>query len=316
MTTPLTDVRPSDIVIGIPTFRRPELLAALLESLLPELEARPAQVIIADNDCGVDAPAVVEAFKEKWPHIVCIPVSARGVAQVRNALVSAAAQLMPGWEWLLMLDDDGVVTQGWMSRLLATGTEFDVHLVGGPVEGVLPNGANMLARNSIFASRRRWRTGLVPTLNTTQNLAISRRTLQLIQEPLFRNEYGASGGEDYDLFRRVAHSKGRIAWCDEAVVIEPAQADRLTVRSLLQRYATTGAYMVAIDRSYDGSLSVWIQALKGMITSCVRALLAALTLKSNRFAQSVLAVSHYSGRMAGLLGVKTSRYVEPAKRIG
>ncbi len=304
-----------DIVIGIPTYRRPELLAALLDSLLAELQVQPACVIVADNDCGADAPRVVAAFQARWPDIVCIPVAARGVAQVRNALVAEAHRLSPQWRWLLMLDDDGSVTPGWLGRVLDTGRRLNAHLVGGPVEGLLPASSNVFARNSIFSSRRRWDTGLVPTLNTTQNLAIARATLALAPEPLFRNEYGASGGEDYDLFRRVAAAGGRMAWCDEAVVLEPAPADRLTVRSLLHRYATTGMYMVAIDRSYDGARQVWRQAVRGWLASCLRMLVAGVTFQSDKFARAVLAIAHYSGRLAGLLGLKTARYVSPASTV-
>lgn len=301
------------VVIGIPTFRRPKQLSALLDSLLPQLHACPAFIIVGDNDCGTEAAEVVARFRRSWPDSSCIPVAARGVAQVRNALVAQAHIQLPDWQWLVMLDDDGTVTDGWLQHLLAAGDSFNAHLVGGPVQSVLPVGSNVLARNSIFAARRRWSTGLVPTLNGTQNLAIARSALDLVQEPLFRNEYGASGGEDYDLFRRMAQAHARMAWCDEAIVIEPPAVEQLTVRSLLHRYATTGAYMVLIDRSYDGQIHVWKLALKGLVASMLTLLLAGLSLKRDKFAKSLLSISHYSGRVAGLLGVRTARYVSENK---
>jgi glycosyltransferase involved in cell wall biosynthesis len=303
----------TDIVIGIPTYRRPELLQALLDSLLPEIQGRQVRVIVADNDCGSDAPRVVELFRRQWPDSVCIPVAARGVAQVRNALVAQALETVPGWRWLVMMDDDGLVTSGWLGHLLATGEKFGSHLVGGPVDGVLPAGASVFAQNSIFAARRRWTTGLVPTLNTTQNLAISRSVEQLFAPPFFRNEYGASGGEDYDFFRRVAQAGGKIAWCDEAVVLEPAPAERLTTRSLLHRYATTGGYMVAIDSHYDGRGATAIRAFKGAAGAMVRMAVAALTMEKVKLAREVLTLAHYSGRIAGLMGMRTSRYVATVK---
>lgn len=312
----LNDVSQFDLAICIPTFRRPQLLRALLDSLLPELQGRAAVVIVADNDCGQEAPAVIEAFRALWPSIRCIPVAARGVAQVRNALIAQSHLDAPNWRWLVMLDDDGLATPGWLGNLLATGDQYQAHLVGGPVQGVLPAGASWLARHSTFAARGRWPSGLVPTLNTTQNLGIARRLLDLVPEPLFRNEYGASGGEDYDLFRRVARAQGRIAWCDEAIIMEPAPADRLTVPALLYRYHSTGMYMVAIDRSYDGTRLVWMRAVKGLIGSCARLLLAALTLRSKETAHRILMTSHYVGRLAGLLGARSSRYVAPTKPSG
>jgi hypothetical protein len=233
------------------------------------------------------------------------------VAQVRNALVREACTSRPGWRWLVMLDDDGLATPGWLNKLLATGEALQAHLVGGPVEGMLPAGASALARNSIFASRRRWPTGRVPTLNTTQNLAIARSTLALVAEPLFRNEYGASGGEDYDLFRRTARAHGVLAWCDEAVVHEPAPAERLTARALLYRYASTGAYMARIDRAHDGPGAAWKQAVRGLCGAAWHIVRGGLRHDRNLAARGLLSAAHQIGRIGGLLGAQTRRYVSP-----
>lgn len=304
------------LVIGIPTYRRPGQLHALLQSLLPELAAQPALVIVGDNECGSSAPAIVEAFRSRWPDAVCVPVPERGVAQVRNALVREAGERAPGWQWLVMLDDDGLATPGWLQGLLRTGLAYGAHLVGGPVRGVLPAGAGPLARNSIFAARRRWRTGPVPTLNTTQNLAIARATPGLVGLPLFRAELGASGGEDYDLFRRTARSGGTLAWCDEAVVDEPAPADRLTTRALIYRYASTGAYMARIDKTYDGAGPVWARCFKGVLGALWLALRGALRRDPDQLARGVLSLAHQAGRFGGLLGARTHRYVQPANQRG
>ena len=58
------------VVIGIPTFRRPQQLQALLDSLLPELAPHDVWVIVGDNDCGESAPAQLQAFRARWPQAV------------------------------------------------------------------------------------------------------------------------------------------------------------------------------------------------------------------------------------------------------
>jgi len=274
----------------------------------------PALVIVADNDCGQDAPRVVAEFAARWSQAVCVPVPERGVAQVRNTLVREAGLRCPDWQWLLMLDDDGIATPGWLGRLVSAGIALKADLVGGPVEGVLPDHVGALARNSVFASRRRWKTGLVPLLNTTQNLGIARSTLALTGEPLFRQEYGASGGEDYDLFRRVARAGGKLAWCDEAVINEPAPADRLTPRALLYRYASTGVYMSLIDRSYDGKHAAWKHGIRGLVGSVLAVLGGLARFDVDRTARGLLMSAHMAGRISGLLGARSSRYVEPAPK--
>ncbi len=297
----------ADIVIGIPTFKRPELLQKLLSSLVNEIN-QSVWLVVADNGCSDDTKAVVTAFAADFPRCFYVPIPERGLAPVRNGLVSAVTDLVPDWRWLAMLDDDGYVSEGWLARIVACSETYDAHLTGGPVEGVLPEGANILARNSIFARRRRWKTGLVDSLNTTQNLLISRKLLTLAPAPLFRNEYSASGGEDYDLFRRVRQSGGRIAWCDEAVVFEPTPENRLSHGSVLSRYYTTGIYMSQIDRFYDGPRKTYTTAFKGFASSLLRTIGAGFRRDRNAVAQGMLSTAHYAGRAVGLLGGSTARY--------
>ena len=300
------------IVIGIPTFRRPQMLGALLESLLPELITTPCHIIIADNECGTEVPRIVEAFRAHWPAITCCCVAERGTAAVRNELVRQANVLAPGWHWLVMLDDNSRVCQGWLHSLLAVGERFDAHAVGGPIKSPLPADASRLARKSLYARRRSWPTGIVSILNGAHNLAISRKTISLIGEPLFCPEFGESGGEDYEFFRHVGKAQGRFAWCEEAVVVKVTAAERLTAQALLYRYASTGTYMSIIDRTYDGALKTWLRAIRGIVKSSGGLLLAALTLQLDKAARSLLHVAHYAGTIAGLLGVRTHRYTRTA----
>jgi glycosyltransferase involved in cell wall biosynthesis len=290
------------IVIGIPTFRRPRQLDALLASLAPP-ERADATVIVADNACEAATLAVTERHGARYR-----PVPDRGLAAVRNALLAEAAWVAPGWRWLAMLDDDGRVAPGWLAPLVACGETHHAHLVGGPVEGDLPPDAGRLARNSILAGRRRGPTGPVPTLGGTQNLLISRRLVDLLGTPLFRAAYDRSGGEDYDLFRRAAAAGARMAWCAEAVVHEPAPPEQLHPGPLLARYWSTGVTTARIDRGFDGAPRAWSAALKGLAGSAARATGAALGGDLDAAAGAALMLGHFGGRVAGLLGAESRRY--------
>ena len=145
-------------------------------------------------------------------------------------------------------------------------------------------------------------------LNGAHNIAIARKTLELLGEPLFCADYAVSGGEDYELFRRVIRAGGRLAWCQEAAVVKTTAVERLTTSALLYRYASTGAYMAAIDRRYDGALGAWALALKGTLGASVRLAAATATVRRDPIARALLALSHYGGRIGGLLGVRTHRY--------
>lgn len=295
--------------ILIPTFRRPALLTALLDSLAADPGTGEAVILIGDNDCDPAIAALVTA-RAGGADVRYLPVPERGVSQARNALIAEAMRVVPDWRWLLMLDDDGTVTPGWYQALIACGDRYDADLVGGPVEGVLPADAGALARNSIFARRRRWPTGPVKLLNTTQNLAMARRLLDRVSLPLFDSRYGASGGEDYDLFRRTAQAGGALIWCDEAIVIEPAPPERLTTRALLHRYFSTGIYMAPIDSAYDGRKRGWLGAAKGLVLGTRDTVLGAVTARRDKSAGGVLMMAHHLGRLCGLAGARSARYVK------
>ena len=296
-------------VIAVPTFRRPGQLCELLDTLAASESSSSFNIVIGDNDCDESLKSILCKYKSIFLRFDIIAVPQRGVSQVRNAMVNYIMAEYPEWNYIFMLDDDGKVTNNWYSNILNTANKYSAVLVGGPVVGELPDNASIFAKNSIFATRRRWSTGIVSTLNTTQNLLVSRSIVDLIGLPLFQNKYGASGGEDYDLFRRVAAAGGTICWCDEAVVIEPAPAERLTFHSLLARYSTTGSYMFLIDAASDGVVLTGLRACKGFVGSILRAVLAIICFNVNAFARAVLSAAHFYGRLLGMVGRKTSRYV-------
>ncbi|KTR07646.1 hypothetical protein NS365_03545 [Aureimonas ureilytica] len=301
----------TDLVIGIPTFRRPALLTKLLESLRPEIAGRMVTVLVADNDCDPAIEALVAAFpREEGQRFVYVPVSERGLSPVRNSLVDAALREAPDWRRLIMLDDDGHVAEGWLATLLGCADAYEPHLLGGPVEGLLPSDAGLFARNSIYASRRGTRTGPTKLLRGAQNLLISRRLLDLVERPLFRNAYKSSGGEDYDFFRRVRAAGGEIVWCEEAVVYEPTPTPLLRTAKVLERYYTTGIYMAKIDQSYDGAGAAWRLAVKGSVGSLARLALSLPQLRKDPIAKNLLSVAHHAGRLVGMVGGNTSRYAK------
>jgi hypothetical protein len=210
-----------------------------------------------------------------------------------------------------MLDDDGRVAPDWLRPLVDCGNRFGADLVGGPVEGELPPDAGRLARNSLFAGRRRAATGPVATLNGTQNLLVARRLLALVGTPLFRADYDRSGGEDYDLFRRALAAGARMAWSAEAVVLEPVPREQLQARRLLARYYSTGVYTARIDRAFDGAGRTWLAAARGLAGTVLRGGTATLSGDWDGAAGAMLMLGHFGGRVAGLLGARSDRYASP-----
>src|SRR5215469_1974359 len=108
-----------DVVIAIPTFRRPQSLTRLL-SALEKLDTTAAvTVVAADNDAdrheGLDVCKAVRARGYRWP-LDPFVAPERGIAQVRNALVDRA--LGHPCQFVAMLDDDEWPEPGWLDAFL------------------------------------------------------------------------------------------------------------------------------------------------------------------------------------------------------
>src|SRR2546423_1753123 len=84
----------ANVVVAIPTFRRPGSLAHLLDALSLLVTAHAVRVLVADNDSerheGFDFCQRFSA-QYRWP-LESIIVTERGIAQVRNALVAGALE--------------------------------------------------------------------------------------------------------------------------------------------------------------------------------------------------------------------------------
>ena len=80
----------TDVVVAVPSFRRPQGLERLLTALEKLQTSARVLVLVADNDVdGREAFAVCERLRTRgyrWP-LDCVVAQERGIAQARNALI-------------------------------------------------------------------------------------------------------------------------------------------------------------------------------------------------------------------------------------
>lgn len=265
------------VVIGIPTYRRPADLGSLLATLRADLDRsetardRGVFVIVADNASDAVTRKIADRHLGDIPHVV-LGVTTPGVSAVRNALVREAARHCPGYEWLVMLDDDGLVNEPWLDPLLRTAARLNADMIAGPVLGDLPAGASRVAQNSLYGGRQRFPSGPVGMLNGAQNLAVHRRVWEAMPRPWFDPSLGRSGGEDYELFRHAKALGFTLAWCDEATVDEPTPPERLTTTAICRRIFNSNRTGARIDHAYDGlepavrrAAVTWVWAAKSAV---------------------------------------------------
>lgn len=227
----------STVSLCIATYRRPDRLAAVLEDLTHQIRV-PEEVVVVDNDAAASARSVVEdRLKKGAPYPIRYAVQPqKNISLTRNKTVELA-----GGDWLAFIDDDERAPPLWLSQLMDAAARFEADGVLGPVDPVVPATAPDWIRRGRFYEFPRMATGAVIPPNRLRfgNVLVKGSWLRGTGAP-FDPALGLTGGEDGDLLSRLVQQGARIVWCDEAIVHEPVEPSRLSLRWLLRRALSGG----------------------------------------------------------------------------
>jgi succinoglycan biosynthesis protein ExoM len=225
------------VSVCIPTYRRNDLLLALLEDLACQ-ERVPDEVIVVDNDAAAGAYATVQAFRLTCPpFLLAYDVQPeRNIAMTRNRSVARATG-----DWLAFVDDDERAPPQWLRLLLETAVAHQADGVLAPVVPLVPEGAPDWIRRGRFYDSARHETGAPVPLNCMRfgNVLLRGELVRSLQPP-FNPVFALGAGEDTDLLVRLSLAGARIVWCDEAEVTEPIVPKKLSLRWLLARSVAGG----------------------------------------------------------------------------
>jgi succinoglycan biosynthesis protein ExoM len=221
-----------NISLCIATYRRPERLGALLDDLVKQ-QLLPKEVVVVDNDAAGSAHAVVKRRRglgAPFPiHYDIQPV--KNISLTRNRTVALANS-----DWIAFIDDDERAPAAWLRQLAETIALYNADGALGPVVPIIPADAPDWIRHGRFYEWARLETGAVIPLNKLRFGNVLLRGALLRATPMpFDPNYGLTGGEDGDLLGRLVQQGARIVWCDEAIVHEPVEGARLSLRWLLLR---------------------------------------------------------------------------------
>jgi succinoglycan biosynthesis protein ExoM len=240
--------------VVICTYNRPALFEAALRSCLQDATRRamPFEIVVADNSVAGHAAHIVARQPAGAVPVRVVAVSPPNISLARNAGLRAAAAPL-----VAFMDDDLQVEPGWLDALVDTLQASGADAVVGPVRPHFPEGAapdwdptgarftRVLPQpsGSLIAASGPGKPADF-ALSTASSLWRA-ATCFTDAEP-FDPDFGACGGEDFDLFLRLERRGCRFAWCAEAGVRETIQAGRMGVGyHRLRAYSGAQVYAAA-----------------------------------------------------------------------
>lgn len=262
----------STVSLCIATYRRPDRLAAVLEDLTQQTRL-PDEIVVVDNDAAATARTVVE---ERLAKGAPFPIRYAVQPQKNISLTRNKTAELAGGDWVAFIDDDERAPPPWLALLMDAAARFHADGILGPVDPVVPSSAPGWIQRGRFYDFPRMATGTVIPPNRLRfgNVLLKGSLLRSVEGP-FDPALGLTGGEDGDLLSRLVQRGARIVWCDEAIVREPVEPARLSLRWLLRRALSGGQDFArhALAGRY-GAMST-VARVRFFLRALVQALVAA-----------------------------------------
>lgn len=309
------ELRPElfDVVVTLPTFRRPEQVVATLDSLAAQHTKHRFAVIVIENDAEAK-DGVASAMRRLGQgdlHGLVIVAHDRGNCSAYNAGWLTALAVFPNFRTLMVIDDDELAGPGWIDQMNAALETFDVGIVGGPqvpvFEGV---SAKDWHEHPVFAPPYA-KSGPVPALYSSGNLAIKREVLEMMGPPFLDLRFNFLGGGDSDFLSRASQKGVRLAWCAEAPVHEAVPARRLEADWIRARALRNGMISTLVEQKKRadepfGRLRVVAKSFALLAASPLRAAMRLLKARSLSAASYPMLVG--LGRVLAEFGYQNEQY--------
>jgi len=234
--------------ICIPTYKRPELLKKLLESLFAQngKENVDMEIIVVDNDHEESAREICNSFSNAARISVHYLVqSEKNISLTRNKAVQKATG-----KYILWLDDDEVASPEWVSAHLDTFKKFNADVVIGRVnqdfEIEVPD---WIKNHSIFKIPSP-PTGTEAKKTYTGNSAIRASIIKDIEGP-FDPVLGLTGGEDTTLFEMIRNKGAKMVCCYEALATEFIPSESANLKWIVERTFRQGYFNTHNGLKYE-----------------------------------------------------------------
>ncbi|MEM6252514.1 MAG: glycosyltransferase [Cyanobacteria bacterium P01_D01_bin.156] len=299
------------VAVCAATYKRPELLEKLLESLnnltFTRIPTPVVEVIIVDNDSAGSAQSTVEDARAsfQWPLKYFVETN-QGVTYARNRCVTEVAK---DTDFIAMLDDDEYATPQWLEELLISRKTYNAEIVAGPVLAVFREGQQVpnWMKSGEFHTYPRHETGQEMETAFTGNVMFSTQITNRLSpdESFFDHRFAQKGAEDAYLFSCLYKEGYKIVWANNAVLYEPVADQRLSLKWILKRGFWSWSTHSIIESELYPSIKVQgIRAIKGLGLILIGAVsvVPSIVLGKARLAWSLLRIYRGMGTLSGLLG--------------
>ena len=312
----------TELVVAIPTYRRPAALAAALTATLPQVDAINAapdgrfhgSVLVVDNDADGSGREVAERFGVRY-----VVEAKPGIAAVRNRSLAECADAGA----LVFIDDDEVPEPGWLAALVAMYERFGASAVAGRVLTRFPDDVEPWVRASGAFIRPVRTDGQSMQEAATNNLLLDLAQIRSLGVS-FDERFGLTGGSDSMFTRELTRLGGTIRWAQDAVVIEQEDPGRFTRSWVLMRTFRFGNASARVAIGTAGSplgriLARIVSTGRGIARVAAGSLgwLAGfVTASLPRRARSLRTIFRGAGLIAGAFGYAHSEYGNRRKTSG
>lgn len=216
--TKLEDASDIELVVIVPTFRRPDHLVKTLRTIVSQRPDVPLATIVVENDAdGLAGAQAAKDFFSGHSFDSSVVVARRhGYAHACNAGLTAALELFPRIGLVAVIYDDEIAAPEWLDCLMAVQEAHDADIVGGPQLPVLGHPQEQKwKRHPVFAPPYHG-SGPVPVLYSAGNVLITRRVLDGMPRPFLDPVLNIVGIGDADFFDRCRAKGFSFAWAADA----------------------------------------------------------------------------------------------------
>ncbi|MCB1382221.1 MAG: glycosyltransferase [Notoacmeibacter sp.] len=239
-----------EIVVTVPTFKRPEHLLATLASLNNQVTDRRFAVIVMENEAEerAGAKAAAPLYESGQTEGMLIIAHERGNCAAYNAGWLTALVHFPAFRYLMVIDDDELADPHWIERMATASEMLDADIVGGPQIPVFEH-----LEQAHWSAHPVFRppypeTGPVEALYSSGNLLIRRSVLEKMGPPFLDLRFNFMGGGDSDFLSRSKAAGFALGWCSEAPVHETIPSRRLESDWIRARSIRNGVISALVEK--------------------------------------------------------------------